>query len=354
MTRKVLIVIIVLVAVGSTAAYFATVQRTNGMELTGIVSTNEVVVSSQIAGQITELTVKEGDHVAPGELLAVVDPRQYQADTRYYTASAQSYNAQVDAAEATLRYQELQTRDQIRQAEASLAAAKAQQAQAAANLLNAKQNFERTHRLFELGVQSAQADDQASTTLQANQAALDAAAKQVAASGAAVSLAQSNEQQNAMRESQLESNRRQWAAATAQAQKAGVLLSDTQITSPIAGVVDVRASLQGEVVNPGQAIVSLIDPEDLWISFNVPETYIDRILLGDKLMTRFPSGMEKQGTVFFRGVDADYATERDVSRTKRDIKTFEVRLRVDNSDRRIWPGLTAYVTIPWSRLRVAH
>jgi HlyD family secretion protein len=45
-------------------------------------------------------------------------------------------------------------------------------------------------------------------------------------------------------------------------------------------------------------------------------------------------------------VDADYATQRDVSRTKRDIKTFEFRLRVDNSDRRLWPGLTAYVNVP--------
>ncbi len=46
-----------------------------------------------------------------------------------------------------------------------------------------------------------------------------------------------------------------------------------------------------------------------------------------------PSGAVREGTVFFRGVDADYATQRDVSRTKRDIKTFEIRLRCDNRDR---------------------
>jgi HlyD family secretion protein len=61
---------------------------------------------------------------------------------------------------------------------------------------------------------------------------------------------------------------------------------------------------------------------------------------------RFPSGLEREGTVFYRGVDADFATQRDVSRTKRDIKTFEIRVRVDNSDRRLYPGLTAYVTVP--------
>jgi len=52
--------------------------------------------------------------------------------------------------------------------------------------------------------------------------------------------------------------------------------------------------------------------------------------------------------VFFRGVDASFATQRDVSRTKRDIRTFEVRLRVDNRDRHLAVGMTAYVllTVP--------
>ena len=77
------------------------------------------------------------------------------------------------------------------------------------------------------------------------------------------------------------------------------------------------------------------------------ETYIDRIRLGDKFPVRFPSGFEETGTVFFRGADADYATQRDVSRTKRDIKTFEIRLRVDNRSRRLAPGLTAFVTAPF-------
>ncbi|MBK5188551.1 MAG: hypothetical protein JJD97_09900, partial [Gemmatimonadaceae bacterium] len=52
------------------------------------------------------------------------------------------------------------------------------------------------------------------------------------------------------------------------------------------------------------------------------------------------------GTVFFRGVDAGFATQRDVSRSKRDIRTFEIRLRVDNKDRRLATGMTAYVLLP--------
>ncbi len=63
-------------------------------------------------------------------------------------------------------------------------------------------------------------------------------------------------------------------------------------------------------------------------------------------MIRLPSGAEMKGTVFLRRADADYATPRDTNDIKRDIKTFEVRLRVDNSERRLWPGLTAYIQLP--------
>jgi HlyD family secretion protein len=67
---------------------------------------------------------------------------------------------------------------------------------------------------------------------------------------------------------------------------------------------------------------------------------------GSHLTVRLPSGVERDGVVFYRGVDAGFATERDVSRIKRDVKTFEVRLRVDNRDRRLAIGMTAYVILP--------
>jgi HlyD family secretion protein len=97
---------------------------------------------------------------------------------------------------------------------------------------------------------------------------------------------------------------------------------------------------------PGQPVVTLVNPDDLWVRANVEETYIDRVRVGDKLKVRLPSGDVREGTVFYRGVEAAFATQRDVSRTKRDIKTFEIRLRLDNSDRRLAVGMTAYVELP--------
>jgi HlyD family secretion protein len=104
----------------------------------------------------------------------------------------------------------------------------------------------------------------------------------------------------------------------------------------------------GEIVTPGQPLVTLINPDDLWVRVDVEESYIDRVRIGDTLTVRLASGVERAATVFYRGVDASFATQRDVSRTKRDIKTFEVRLRVDNRDRRLAVGMTAYVVLPVS------
>jgi len=188
--------------------------------------------------------------------------------------------------------------------------------------------------------------DQARAAFEAQQAHVESLRKQVDAQRAAVALARSNEDQIAVRQSQLQAMERQQAAASAQMSKAQVRLDYTEIRAPLSGVISVLAARQGEVVSVGQPIVSIINPEDLWVRADVPETFADRIRLGDRLPVRFPDGLEREGTVYYRGVDADYATQRDVSQSKRDIKTFELRLRVDNSDRRLWPGLTAFVTLP--------
>jgi multidrug resistance efflux pump len=161
-----------------------------------------------------------------------------------------------------------------------------------------------------------------------------------------VELAKSNADQVAVRRSQLQATQKQQVAVAAQRQQAGVRLGYTELRAPIDGIVDVRAARIGEVVMPGQPVVTLINPDDLWVRANVEETYIERVRVGDKLKVRLPSGDVREGTVFYRGVEAAFATQRDVSRTKRDIKTFEIRLRVDNSDRRLAVGMTAYVELP--------
>jgi len=280
--RKIPFVILILAAVAG-GIYYAATRQPAGIILTGIVTTDEVIVSSEIQGRLQQLLVKEGDAVTNRELLAVIQPQEQQATVAFYASSEQQSTADL--------------------------------AQARADLENARLNLARIQGLYSNNVESVQTYDQARTTYDSAKARVESVQKQI-------------------------------QAAAAQKEKAAVQLGYTRIFAPINGIVDTRAALQGEVVNPGQAIVTLINQDDLWVRADVEETYIDRIHLGDQLQVTLPSGATREGTVFYRGVDADYATQRDVSRTKRDIKTFEIRLRCDNADRALAVGMTAYVTLP--------
>ena len=342
-------VLLLLLAAAGAGGYYAWHRLgTDPIVLTGIVTTNDVIVSAQIGGRIGELHAGEGDTVKKDQLVAVIAPEELKADTAYFAQNVEGMSSQVRESEAALRYQQRLTADQIRQAESTLASTEAQVEAANADVESARLTNTRTQNLAQQGVVSPQEMDQARTTLAAAQAKLDALRKQVEAQRAAVALARSNAEQVLVRQSQVKTQEHMQAAASAQRAKADVRLRYTEIHAPIDGIVDVRAARVGEVVNPGQPIVTLINPDDLWIRADIEESYIDRVRIGDKLTVRLPSGAEMEGTVFYRGVDAAFATQRDVSRTKRDIKTFEVRLRVDNKDRRLAVGMTAYVMLPVS------
>jgi multidrug resistance efflux pump len=345
MKRRIPIIIILLTVVAG-AVWWACLRRANAIVLTGIVTTDSVIVSSEISGRLQQLLVKQGDEVTNGQLLAVIQPREWKADAAYYAGAESQSSALVTEAAADLKFQEAQTTNEIRQAEATLAATKAQVTQAEADLENADLVNKREEGLFQRGVDSRQTYDQSRTTYAATRARVDSLNKQVLAAEAALALAKANSEQTAARRAALQASAALLDAAKAQTEKADARLSHTEIRAPIAGIIDTRAALQGEVVNPAQAIVTLINPDDLWVRADVEETYITRIHLDDRLAVRLPSGAVREGVVFYRGIDADYATQRDVSRTKRDIKTFQIRLRCDNRDRSLAVGMSAYVTLP--------
>ena len=345
MKRRLRYLVPAAVLVAVILVYFAT-RPTRRLALTGIVTTDEVIVSSEIQGRLQTLAVRQGDTVKAGQLLGEIKPEEWKAGLAFYDSTAQQSAAAVRQAQADLHFLEAQSTGQIQQAEADLAASRALVAQGEADLENARLNLTREAELHAKGVDSPQAYDLARTASDSAKAHVEALRRQADAAEAALASARAVADQVAGRRAAVEAGLHQLAAAEAQKDKAQVQLGYTEIRAPTAGIVDVRAALPGEVVNPGQAIVSLIDPDDLWVRIDVEESYIDHIHLGQQLTVRLPSGAERTGTVFLRGIDADYATQRDVSRTKRDIKTFEVRLRCDNRDRNLAVGMTAYVTLP--------
>ena len=149
-----------------------------------------------------------------------------------------------------------------------------------------------------------------------------------------------------MRRSQLQANEHQQAAANAQRAKADVRLAYTELHAPIDGIVDVRAARLGEVVNPGQPVVTLINPDDLWVRADVEETYIDRVRIGDHLTVRLPSGEERDGHGLLsrRRRRLRHAARRQPHEARhQDVRDPAARRQ---RDRRLAVGMTAYVLLP--------
>src|SRR5260370_22126935 len=130
--RKLLLPIVAVILVAGIVAYAKWSQPT-ALELTGIVTTNDVIVSPQISGQISQLLVNDGDQVKRDQLLAVITPDELRTDIDYYAHTAEGLTSQVKESQAALRFQQQQTADHISQAEATLASTVAQEKSAEAD-----------------------------------------------------------------------------------------------------------------------------------------------------------------------------------------------------------------------------
>src|ERR1019366_6844764 len=322
--------------------------RPQTLVLTGTVDGNEVVVGSKITGRIVSLTVDDGQWVKAGDLIAVLDQDELRADQgaaghaiAQARASARQSVAQTELLENTLP-------TKVRQAAAP----------------KPKNNFTRIRPLGKKNItppqdlvtaqtdlDSAKANEQAAQAgveairraVASAQAGVEAIQRAVAAVEAALADAQQQERQVAVQQRQTDALRAAESQAEANAAAATARFGQTRIFAPASGIVTLRAARQGEVVNAGSPIVTLFDLSSTWVDADVEETYADLIAMGQTLRVRLPSGAEPSGPVIYKAVEADFATQRDVSRTKRDIKTVAIRVRVSNPEGKLPLGMTAWV-----------
>ena len=330
--------------------YFLTTSRSHDLQLIGTVDANEVIVSSRIPGRIQTLTVDEGDDVRTGQLIATIQSDDLAAARDAAQAAAASQQYKMQGASDTERQTSSGTTSQVANAEAQLHAAQAALAQAEAQYAHQQADSKRTVALAGQGVMSEQAREEATTSLDAARAAVDNAKHNVAAAQASLKVAIANTIQAQAAAKTVAATHSDMKNAQALLDQAQVQLSYAQILAPVSGKVNVRAARQGEVVAAGTPIVTITDLTQTWVYAPLPETEADSVEVGDSLRVVMPSGAAIQGKVIAKAAEADFATQRDVSRRKRDIKTVRLKLLIDNPGMRFVPGMTAEVYIPKSKL----
>lgn len=336
--------------IAATVYYFISTDRSTDMILVGTVDANQVIVSSKIAGRVESLAVEEGTPVKTGELIATIDSDELVADRNAAKATLASLRSQLGGSQYTEKQAAGETVNQVANARANVAAAHATLTQAQADLERQQLDTQRTIQLAEEGVASKMDRDHAEAALRVSKAQVKTLAEQAKAAEAALNtaIAGTNRAHTAL--TNVAATREQMASAQAQLAAAETRLGYTKIYAPVTGTVSLWAARQGEVVNPGSPIVTVVDLNNTWVYAAIPETYSQKIALGDVLQIRMPGGEKIPGKVITKAAEADFATQRDVSRRKRDIKTVQLKLRIDNPGMKYVPGMTADVLVPQGKL----
>ncbi|MCX6926694.1 MAG: HlyD family secretion protein [Verrucomicrobia bacterium] len=209
-------------------------------------------ISSRVAGTVTEVLVEENQLVEAGKLIARLDVRDFEV-------KRQQGLAQVAQAQA-----------QVQQANAQIAQARAQVAREQAQATKAKQDFERAKALFQGTAEaiSRQEFDAAQAGADAAQAALRAVEAAVESTGALAVAAQA-----------------QVKVAQANLKEAELQLSYTEILAPTAGRIGKKNLETGNRVQPGQALLALVQP-DVWVAANFKETQLAHLKPGQPVRLR--------------------------------------------------------------------
>lgn len=349
--RNRVFVILGLLMVGSLVWYLVTARPSGDLKLIGTVDANEVLVSAKIPGRIEQLNVDEGQSVKAGELVAVVESEDLAAAQQAAEANFKSDQSKLAEAVDTQRQNQGEVTNATINAEAQVKATQAALLQAQANLAHQQADTTRTVALAKHGIASEQARDEAVTSLQAAEAAVQSAQENVAAARAALKQAQAHELLAQASLKTVASTRGQVQNAKALAQQANVELGYAKVYAPVSGPVNVLAARQGEVLPAGGTIATIMDLSQTWVYAPLPETQADAVQLGDSLRVVMPSGATVQGKVIAKSAEAGFATQRDINGgRKRDIKTVRLKLLIPNPGEKFVPGMTAEVYIPSSKL----
>ena len=299
-----------------------TVRRLDGqdrtVEVTGTIEALQVDVSARITARIVERTVKEGEPVERGQRLVRLADEEPAADVRRAEAALGAAQAQLADLEAGAR------REEIEQARAALRSATVAREWA-------ERELGRVRQLFAKELLAFQEVDRASN-------AFDAAQANEASAREKVALLEAGPRPDAVAAA-----RSQVAAARAALALARARLVETRLDSPLTGIV-LRKSLEvGETATPGVPILTLMDPDDLWLRAYVSETDLGRVRLGQGAtltVDAYPS-RTFSGVVSEIASEAEFTPKNVQTKKERVNLVYRMKIAVRNTGGVLKPGMPA-------------
>ncbi|MBW4481038.1 MAG: HlyD family efflux transporter periplasmic adaptor subunit [Tildeniella torsiva UHER 1998/13D] len=378
---------LLLVLVGGAVGlrHWLTTPDDSAIALSGRIEGYETNLGAKVGGRIAEITVREGDAVQVGQVVARLDDAELQAQlaaTEAQVAAARQQvnqaqlqvavvESQIQEAQLTLQQSQGETAGRVSQSEASVAAAQAQLAEARARaqetlaaLALAQGDRDRFATLAAQGAVPQQQLDQAQTqvettqaTLSARQSAVAAAQQQVSAAQGSLTQAQTTEFNPEIRTAQVqrlqtqqdqaraqlagaEANLKQAQAAQAEAE---ARRDDLAIKSPIAGVVVTRTAEPGEVLAAGATVLTLVNLDQVYLRGYIPQGEVGRVRVGQTAHIFLDSAPDQPLAATVAAVDAEasFTPENIYFKDDRVTQVVGLKLALENPGGYAKPGMPA-------------
>jgi len=319
--KRILLIVIIAVIIAGLLYYFFTQDKKEGndfIKVSGNIETTEVNVGFKVPGRIVSLSVQEGDWVENGKVLAKLDDEDLRNRFELAKATLNSAQAKLSKLLAGSRPEEL------REAEAVLFQAKS-------DLENKQAHYERMKPLFERGVIPKENLDNAEAGYKIAKASFQKATENYLLV------------KEGPRKEDIEDARAQVEQARASLKLAETQLSYTVLHSPLSGVVLVKASEMGEVVNPGTSILTLADLGNVWLKAYIPETDLSKVKWGQEVIvtTDLRPKKEYTGKISFISSQAEFTPKSIQTEKERVTLVYRIKVDIPNPDRELKPGMPA-------------
>jgi len=304
--RVILLVVVLVLALVAVGIWWRSTftEDTDDAQVNG----HLIQVSSRIGGQVAKVYVDENQVVKQGDLIAQLDPRDYQVAVENAEAALASAQANAAAANVAVPITSVNTgsnlnsadagvtgaRAGVEQAEKQLTAAHARVAQAEANATKTQADLTRFKPLVEKDVISKLQYDAAVAAADAAKADLDGARATEQAAADGIRQAHEREKQSQAQLKSAQTGPAQVEAQSARARQAQAMvqqaqaqldmarlnLSYTKIVAPAAGIITRKSVEIDQNIGAGQNLMTLVSLEGLWVTANFKETQLRHMSAG--------------------------------------------------------------------------
>ncbi len=311
-----LIIVIVLVFIIGIYIY-----KPEPVILQGEAVASEVRISGKVPGRIKAFMAEEGSSIQAGDTLVIIDSPELNAKLDQATSAENAALAQNKKANKGARKELILGAYEMWQ-------------KSLVGVDITKKSFDRVQRLYDKGVLPAQKRDEAEAQYKAAVATANAAKSQY---------------DMALNGAELEDKEAALALvgrAKGAVKEVESYLQETTLTSPIDGEISEIYPKRGELVGTGAPIMTIVDMNDIWFSFNVREDLLGSMKVGSTFKVKIPAlnNQEVEVKISYVKALASYATWKATKTSGQfDVKTFEVRARPTQKVADLRPGMTALV-----------